>query len=162
MINVQNPRDRSAACAKSDVCGVNGWEMWGQQRRLADLLPPGFGVPPPPPEASFPGWAKAPERQDPFVLSLEPIISQFTSSFPGPPPHPFVPPSVPQPRSLPPGRVSHKLQIVSFQKAEASGCHGHSNAQPSPPGTPASLDACALMLCWERAFLSASLRWPGQ
>lgn len=60
MIDVQNPRDRSAVCAKSDACGVGGGE-WGVSSEGSLLLPPVFGVPPPPPEASFPGWAKAPE-----------------------------------------------------------------------------------------------------
>lgn len=107
------------------------------------LLPPGSGVPPPPPEAWSPVWAKSTGMKRSFCAQPWANFSWFSSipraNVPSSFPRPFIPwsrhPSPrppPQPRSLPPGWVSHCTgRSQGFQKAEASRCHERSNSQPS-------------------------------
>lgn len=90
------------------------------------------------------------------------IKANVPQKLPWPPTPPLCSPISP-PAQVPPTRTGISQAIdCKLPEGWSVGLPWTLKRSTFSPGTPASLGACALMLCWKPEFSSASLWWPGQ
>lgn len=161
MTNVQNPRDRSAVCPESGVCGDSGGECGVSSAGSPISYRP---------DLEFhhhlqrhPSLCGRKHRKDKILLcwALNQLFLSLRQGkcFPAslaPTPTLLFPPSVPQ-AQVPPTRTGISQAIdCKLPEGWSVGLPWTLKRSTFSPGTLAGLGACALMLCWEPELFSAS------